>query len=178
MTSLISMNGADFLIPEFYRRYVTPIQNYSLRGALTYAEEKSISIARDLSEEQGLYRYQPGKWSIKEVFCHTLDVERIMCYRALCFARNDRTVLPGFDENSYATEANAENRTLGQISVEMVTLRQATNDLFASFSEVMLSRKGIANDVEFSVAGLGYIIAGHSLHHCNVLVERYLSERI
>jgi hypothetical protein len=92
----------------------------------------------------------------------------------LRFARNDRTPLHGFEENEYAPEANAENRTMEEISNEMKTLRASTVDMFRSFSHEMLDRKGLANNVEVSVKNLGYIIPGHMMHHRQVLLERYL----
>ena len=98
-----------------------------------------------------------------------------MSYRALRFARNDKTPLHGFEENDYAPEANAGNRTLGSIAEEMERLRLTTVDLFASFTHEMLMRKGLANNVELSVLTLGYIIAGHESHHRSILKERYLT---
>jgi hypothetical protein len=171
------MRHTDLQIPEFYRRYVLPIQDMPLFGALDYAMKQTMGIIRRLSEERGAYRYQPEKWTIKEVLCHMLDTERIMGYRALRFARNDKTALTGFDENSYAPEANAANRTLAVIAAEAVNLRNSTVDLFGGFTPEMLTRTGNANGIEFSVNALGYIIAGHSLHHCRVLVERYHVKR-
>lgn len=104
-----------------------------------------------------------------------IDTERIMSYRALRFARNDKTPLHGFEENDYAPEANAGSRTLASIAEEMSRLRLTTVDMFASFSPDMLMRKGLANNVEFSVLTIGYIIPGHESHHRNILKERYLA---
>jgi dihydroxyacetone kinase len=103
-----------------------------------------------------------------------MDVERIFGYRALRFARNDKTPLEGFEENDYAAEANAHRRTIQQLADEMQCLRQSTINLFMSFSPEMLARKGSANNTEISVLNLGYIIPGHETHHRGVLLERYL----
>ena len=104
-----------------------------------------------------------------------LDAERIFSYRALRFARNDRTPLSGFDEKEYATQLNATGRSLKQIGDEMQHLRTSTVDMFESFTEEMLARKGTANNNELSVVALGIVIAGHETHHCKVLTERYLN---
>ena len=104
-----------------------------------------------------------------------IDSERVFVYRALRFARNDRTPLSGFDEKLYTPESNAHGRELKSIITEMAHLRTSTIDLFASFTPEMLSRKGVANESEFSVASQGFIIAGHEMHHLNVLKERYFS---
>jgi hypothetical protein len=162
-------------IPDFYKRYVERVQNYDVLEALAISSDETVRLIESLAEEKGDYRYAAGKWSIKELFCHTIDTERIMSYRALRFARNDRTPLAGFDENTYTPESNAESRSLKSIANEMVRLRLTTIDLFASFTPAMLERTGLANEVELSVLNLGYIISGHESHHRAMLKERYLS---
>jgi dihydroxyacetone kinase len=103
-----------------------------------------------------------------------LDVERIFAYRALRFARNDKTPLSGFEENDYAPQANAEARTINDLANEAERLRATTLDLYKSFTPEMLQRTGTANKAELSVLNLGYIIAGHESHHRKILKERYL----
>ena len=104
-----------------------------------------------------------------------MDTERILAYRALRFARNDKTNLPGFEENDYAPEANAQNRKIKDIIDEMDRLRKTSIDLFVNFTPEMLKRKGLANGLELSVINLGYIISGHESHHRKILRERYLA---
>jgi hypothetical protein len=161
-------------IPDFYKRYVQHVKEYDLLDAFKISSKETVELVRSLPEEKGEYRYAPGKWSIKELLCHMMDTERVMSYRALRFARNDKTPLHGFEENDYAPEANAGSRTLLTIVDEMIRLRLTTVDLFASFTPEMLMRSGLANNVEFSVLTLGYIISGHESHHRSILTERYL----
>ena len=132
-------------LPQFYRRYVEHVKDYDLFEAFKVSSTKTISLVRSLSEEKGDYRYAPGKWTIKELLCHMLDTERILSYRALRFARNDKTPLHGFEENDYAPEANAHGRTIAQLAGEMERLRAVTLDLYTSFTPEMLSREGTAN---------------------------------
>lgn len=167
------MKESKLVITPFYWRYVEPIHHIPLLVALEQPEKQLPAILEGLSEEQGEYRYQPEKWTVKEVACHILDTERVMAYRALRFARNDKTALAGFEENDYAPEANANNRTFPAIINEAINLRRSSADLFRSFTEEMIDRTGTVNGAELSVRALGYIIAGHSLHHCRILVERY-----
>ena len=170
------MNGPDIeFLPQFYRRYVDHVKGYDLLEAFNISSSETVNLVRALPEDKGQFRYAPEKWTIKELLCHMLDTERILSYRALRFARNDKTPLHGFEENDYAPEANAGNRSLASIADEMVRLRLTTIDLFKSFTEEMLTRKGLANNVEFSVLTLGYIISGHESHHRSILNERYLA---
>lgn len=162
------------VIPEGYKGYVTLAKDYDFLEALDIARNRMAELVLSLPEGKGEYRYGPNKWSIKEVLCHLIDAERIFTYRALRFARNDKTQLPGFEENDYAPEANAHGRTLAEIGEEATHVRQSTVDLFKSFTPEMLQRTGTANGKTLSVLHLGYTIAGHELHHYNILQERYL----
>jgi hypothetical protein len=161
-------------LPSYYRRYAEHVKSFPIEEGLLFSLVEMTGIIESIDEKKGEYFYQPGKWSIKEVLCHVIDAERIFAYRALRFARNDKTPLSGFEEDDYAPEANAHQRTFAQIVSEMKNLRTSSVDLFRSFTDEMLSRKGKANNVEVSVKNLGYIIGGHMLHHRQVLLERYL----
>jgi uncharacterized damage-inducible protein DinB len=163
-------------VPNYYRQYVSKVAGYDLEEALVRSNQQLLTLIESVPASKGDHRYQPGKWSIKEVLCHLLDAERIFAYRALRFARNDRQELRGFDDNLYVAESNAQKRELAQLAKEMKVLRLSTLELFRSFTDEMLSRKGIANANEFSVIAIGYIIAGHETHHRLLLEERYLSK--
>lgn len=162
-------------LPSICKRYVDHVRDQDMLESLDRSNSQMIALVRSIPEDKGEYRYAPGKWSIKELLCHTMDAERIFAYRAMRFARNDKTPLPGFEENDYAPEANANSRSLQQLTNEMERLRFSTIDLFKSFSVEMLLRAGIANGMELSVLNLGYLISGHEVHHRIVLEERYLS---
>jgi uncharacterized damage-inducible protein DinB len=164
-------------IPPFYKNYVKQIEETDLLQALRISGHRALELLHSIPEEKADYRYAEGKWSIRELLCHMIDAERIFTYRALRFARNDKTPLAGFEEKEYAPEANASGRSLQKIAAEMAHLRSATIDLFEGFTPEMLIRKGTANKNELSVVALGFIIAGHETHHCNVLKERYLSDK-
>ena len=161
-------------VPDFHRRYVEHVKNHDVLEALKSSSKETIDLVRSIPEGKGDYRYAEGKWTIKELLCHMMDTERILAYRALRFARNDKTHLHGFEENDYAPEANAQNRSIEKIADEMGRLRLTTIDLFENFTPEMLKRKGLANNLELSVLNLGYIISGHESHHRKILRERYL----
>ena len=162
-------------IPAFYKGYVKRVTHPDVLQALRISGYRTMELIHSIPELRADFRYAEGKWSIREVLCQMMDAERIFSYRALRFARNDKTALPGFDENEYAKYLNATGRSLTQIGDEMQHLRTSTVDLFESFNEEMLTRKGTASNNELSVVALGIIIAGHETHHCKVLKERYLN---
>jgi len=58
----------------------------------------------------------------------------------------------------------------------MLFLRCADIKMFHSFSEHDLMQRGIADDNEFSVNALLYIIAGHEMYHIKFIKENYLTK--
>jgi uncharacterized damage-inducible protein DinB len=160
-------------VPPFYQGYVHLVKNRDLFDNLEESGALTQAMLSTIAESNGNHSYAPGKWTIKELLCHMIDAERIFAYRALRFARNDQTPLSGFEENDYAPEANAHNRTVASIAGEMARLRLTTIDLYRSFTPDMLQRSGTANNTVISVLNLGFVISGHETHHRNVLSERY-----
>ena len=121
-----------------------------------------------------LYRYAEGKWTIKEILGHIVDDERIYVYRALRFARNDSTELPGFEQDHFARYSEANKRDVGDLLDEFTLVRQATIAFFQSLDDAALLRCGVADGKRSSVRALAYHIAGHELRHMNIIRERYL----
>ena len=163
------------IIPQFYKNYVKQLDQADMLTALRISGFRMLEVVHSIPEKHADFQYADGKWTIRELLCHVIDAERIFAYRALRFARNDKTPLSGFEEKDYAPEANAAARSLKKIGDELQHLRTSTIDMYEGFSSEMINRKGTANNTEMSVAALGFIIAGHETHHRNVLKERYLS---
>jgi len=127
-----------------------------------------------LPEEKLNYRYAQNKWTIKEILVHIIDDERIFAYRALCFARNDKTELPGFEQDNYALHSRANERNLENILEEYEAVRNATIALLNGLPEDSFLRMGTANSNKATVRAMAYHIAGHELHHLNIIREKYL----
>ncbi|HJV38805.1 MAG TPA: DinB family protein [Geothrix sp.] len=121
------------------------------------------------------HRYAPGKWTIKEILQHLSDDERIYAYRALRFARGDTTELPGFDQDAYTAETQANLRALDDLIDEFATVRAATLSLYAGLGDAALLRSGVASGNIMSVRAIAYHVAGHELWHMKVIRERYLA---
>ncbi|MEQ9466361.1 MAG: DinB family protein [Ekhidna sp.] len=160
-------------VPEFYQGYIRALGEGELVPLLLKTGDEFITFCRRLTEPQGHYKYAEDKWSIKDIILHVTDAERIFAYRALRFARNDKTEISGFEQNDYVLEANADSRTIHNLLSEFTNVRAATLDMFSSFSEKVRKRTGVSNGVEMSVETLGYIISGHLMHHLNIIHERY-----
>jgi uncharacterized damage-inducible protein DinB len=133
-----------------------------------------LALIRSMPAEKLTYRWAEGEWTIKEILGHVIDDERIYCYRALRFARNDPTELPGFEQDDYVLYSGANERDLEEILAEYTAVREATLTFFNSLEEPALTRAGVANGHLMSVRAAAYHLAGHELHHLHSIRENYL----
>lgn len=160
-------------MPDFFDRYINAVENIPIVEALekygAFTNEYNIEILNLLGEKV----YAPGKWTIKNIIQHVIDTERIMSYRALRFARKDSTPLPGFDEDYFAMNTKADNRTLNDLLEEFNIVRKSSIALFKSFNDEMLKQTGISFNKAISVLALGFTIAGHQIHHLNIIRKNY-----
>jgi uncharacterized damage-inducible protein DinB len=159
--------------PEF-SNYVALVAEGDIIQTLEQQIENSLSLLRTIPSDKANFRYAPDKWSVKQLLGHLIDSERIFSYRALSFARNDQAPLPGYEQNDYVREADFDSRNLADMVEEYATVRRATIQLFRPLNETEWLRHGKANENDVSVRALAYIIAGHELHHMDVLRTRYL----
>ena len=158
---------------EYYERYIKLVNDDDILGTLSRQTSELREAAALVSREREKHRYGPGKWSIREIFGHLIDAERVFGYRLFCISRGEKRSLPGFDENEYVASAGFDERTLQSLVDELVLLRSANLSLMKSLDESQWNRSGVANDVPVSVRSIAFILAGHAMHHMKVLSERY-----
>ncbi len=159
---------------QYYEKYTSLVPEGDVVETLERQLAETLALLGSVDEERAATRYEPGKWSIREVVGHIIDAERIFAYRALRFARGDRTELPGFEQDGYIEHGDFDARTLRDLAEEFEHVRRATLKLFANLSDEAWLRRGVASDNEISVRALAYILAGHEAHHVNILQTRYL----
>ena len=171
------MNSSQLPVNEysvFNSTYIKAIENVELLEELEISLHEFIKFVQNIPMDKFDYRYAEGKWTIKEIIQHIIDTERIFAYRALRISRNDKTPLPGFEENDYALNTVANRRSIQELLTEFSAVRHSNLLLFKSFSEEQLTRMGIASGHPISVRAIGFLIIGHLKHHQKVFQEHYL----
>lgn len=161
--------------PVYFKTYLDTLkEGRDLLENLETSLERFEQILYELKEEKYEYRYQDGKWTIKEVVQHLIDVERVFVYRALRFSRKDIIPIPGFEENSYVENYKINDRNFSNLLDEFCLLRRSTLLMFQDFDKDVLDLQGTVDGNTFTVRALGFICSGHVIHHLNVIEERYL----
>ncbi|MDQ2891010.1 MAG: DinB family protein [Gemmatimonadota bacterium] len=156
---------------SFYEGYVARATGdvFELLGE----QRSEIEALRSLSAAQALHRYEPGKWSVKEVIGHMHDAELVFAYRMLRIARGDTTPLAGFDQQPYVDNAHFDRVSLDDLVDGLLTARAATLSLANQLDEGAWARTGVASGFAVSARAIVFIIAGHTSHHLHILRDRY-----
>jgi uncharacterized damage-inducible protein DinB len=160
--------------PPYFENYISQVTEDDLQKAFKNQEEVVNHFFDSITEEKSAYAYAPKKWTLKELLQHVIDAERIFNYRALCFARKETASLPGFDENTYAANSSANERSWKSLCDELKAVRKTTEMLYDSFNTEMMNTTGMANNKPTIVNALGFITIGHLYHHKKVIESRYL----
>lgn len=165
----------------YYYGYINRVTADEVVPVLQHQLDETVAFLSDISEEQSLHRYAPGKWSMRELLNHVNDTERVFLFRALWFARGFAEDLPSYDQEIGVAGARADEFDWGNHIAEFRAVRLATLAFFYNLpgenreeAQEVWNRTGIASGNPFTVRALAYIIAGHAAHHLAILKERYL----
>ena len=135
----------------------------------------TINQFEGIASEKLDYRYAEGKWTIKQVFMHIIDTERVFCYRAFVAARGDvETPQYRMDEELYAGNVDVSERTLQSLISEFKAVRASTETLFENLTEAQSKSRCNIVTHPMTARAIGYFIIGHIHHHLNVIDQRYL----
>ncbi len=160
--------------PSYFSGYIQKVEQDTIPELVNTLSHPLTYFFLNLPEEKATYSYAADKWTLKDILQHIIDTERIMQYRLLRVARNDKTPLPGFDENQYAASADASKRSFVELKEEFKSLRKSTDLLLKSLDETQLQHIGYASNHPVTANAIAFIIFGHLLHHKQIIEERYL----
>jgi hypothetical protein len=158
----------------YYFGYINRVSGDDILRTLQSQADETLPFLRGITEEKSLYRYAPEKWSIRQMWGHVNDTERVFLMRALWFARKFETALPSFDQEIAVANANSDEVPWARHVEEFREIRLATISFFRNLPEEAWTRTGTASGNPFSVRACAFIVAGHVTHHAGVLHEKYL----
>ncbi|PEP81859.1 damage-inducible protein DinB [Bacillus toyonensis] len=157
----------------YYSTYIKLVPDGDIIHILEQQMKETNLLLKDISDSEGHFRYAPNKWSIKEVIGHIADTERIMAYRLLSIARGETAELPGYNDDMYVLRAVFDKQSMQDLLTNLTVVRQSTVHLLKSLDKDAWLQRGIANNSEVTVRALANIIAGHELHHRQIIKVRY-----
>jgi hypothetical protein len=147
----------------------------NLIDSLENSKKLTVDLIKIIPSSLEEYRYAEGKWTVKMVFSHVIDAERLYCFNAMLFSRKDNAAFADWcDRDTCAINANTAQRSLSEISDEFIAVREATIRLFSYMTDEMLDFSNKKNNFIYTARSLGWMIAGHNIHHCKLIEEKYL----
>lgn len=164
----------DAIAAGGFLTYIGKAPDKNVQAAIRSNTKAFKKFLKHIPAKKRKQAYAEGKWTIKELLQHIIDAERVFAYRALRTGRLDATPLPGFDENQWAVAANKTDRKWNDLVKEFETVRASSEWLFDSLGETELLFAGTASNFPINALALGYVIAGHTQHHMDIIKERYL----
>ena len=159
--------------PEYAHHYIDLVETEDLITEFEKSKELTLDTFKLITSQNENYSYAPGKWTVKEVMRHVVDMERIFAIRAFRFSHFDNTELPGVEEDDYVDD-RIPQISLSDLKEEYLAVRNATLWIFTNSTDEMLDFRGIANEQPYTARSLGFATIGHNIHHCNFIRNRYL----
>lgn len=126
-----------------------------------------------IPEAKAGFRYQPGKWTVREVVGHVTDADLIFLYRTVSIARGEAQALPGFDEDAYVANAVFDRQPWRVMVRTWQGISAAIGGMAAGLDREAWSRSGCANGVRITPREMLWVLIGHERHHMRTLKERY-----
>jgi hypothetical protein len=157
----------------FYAGYIARVPESDPLPALEAQPAELLTIADRIAPEDELSRYAPDKWTIRQMFGHLIDTERVMGYRAFCIGRGETKPLPGFDQEVYVARASSDERPVKELAHEFAAVRHANLWTIRRWTDEQWDRAGNANGKDVTARAVAYIMVGHVRHHLTLLRERY-----
>lgn len=162
----------------FFKNYIDLVPSGELVSMMEDNLEDITLFFKNIPNQLGNYKYAPGKWSVKELLAHIIDSERVFAYRALvCIRMDDTIIIPSMDENLYAENRDVSTVELASLIEEFEYARKNTIKLYEGVSEECYNFKAKSEGGDITSKALGFAIIGHTIHHKNVIEERYLKKR-
>ena len=145
-------------------------------GDIVEILDAQVAFFRDalevIAEADACILHEPYTWTIKQAVGHMIDVERVFAYRALRWSSGDLRPIPGMEQDQWVEETDWQSPTLLQLAEELELCRRANVCMFRRLKDEAWDRGGDADGNFMTVRGAAYCMAGHIIHHTEIVKQR------
>lgn len=160
--------------PERYGHYIDLVPEDDICRALVSQLESSVAYLNLIPESKVDWRYAPGKWTIRDVVGHILDIERVFGFRLMSFSRGETATFPRTNVELYVANADFSRYSLGEWLDEFSMVRNSNIALVRHLPPDAWTRIGTVALGPISVRAMAYLMVGHERHHLRIIQEKYL----
>jgi hypothetical protein len=157
---------------DYHIGLINRVPDGDILELLTNQLSELQGFADSIPEDQAAVVHPPYGWTVRQVIEHCVDAERVFGYRTLRFASGDTTDLPGWDENTYASCGYGPDADVSALAQEFTAIRAANIALLGRLTADAWDRRGTADGNPVSVRVLAWLMAGHWMHHQQILMKR------
>ncbi|WP_109301395.1 DinB family protein [Aquimarina sp. AU474] len=134
----------------------------------------TFAFLRTIDEKKSTLRYEPNKWSIKQVIGHITDHEKIKMFRAFQLSRNENIQLWGYDQDFLTNNSRFDELSIALLVTDFYNVRKSSLSFIETLSETQLKKIGSARQHEITLEDFLKSIIGHQRHHIRIIKERYI----
>ena len=157
---------------EYYARTISQVEGDDVMPILRDQMYWLCELGSTISTDQTDKVHAPYSWTIRQVFEHCADAERVFGYRAMRIAAGDTTELPAWDETAYADSRFGLGGTFSMLVEEWGALRRTNYILLRRIEPAAWDRTAVANGVLLSVRAIAWLMAAHLQHHLQIVEQR------
>ena len=157
---------------EYYSGYVSRVPDGDIVDILDSQVVEFRGVLDAIAEPDACVLHEPYTWTIKQVAGHMIDTERVFAYRALRWASGDSTPIPGFEQNEWVDATDWESPALSQLVDELESCRRANVSMFRRLKPEAWEGRGTADGKEMTTRAAAYCLAGHIIHHTEIIRKR------
>ncbi len=139
-----------------------------------FSTNSTFDFLSSIDHQMANHRYEPNKWSIKQVIGHMADHERIKMFRAFQLSRNEETQLWGYDQDFLIKNSRFDELEIALLITDFYNVRKASLSFIETLSESQFNNTGPARQYEISLEDFLKSIIGHERHHLKIIKEKYL----
>ncbi|MEM7105703.1 MAG: DinB family protein [Bacteroidota bacterium] len=138
-----------------------------------FVDNSALLFFQSIDEAKLALRYQPGKWTIKQVIGHITDHERIKMFRAFQLSRNEQVELWGYDQEFLVKNSRFNDLSKQLLLDDYQNVKRASQSFVKTLSDSQLQIKGRAREHEISLEEFLRSIIGHERHHVHMIRSKY-----
>ena len=129
-----------------------------------FKEMLTLNKPQGVSKEKAKFRYEPNKWSIKQVVGHITDHERIKMFRAFQLSRDENVQLWGYDQELLVKNSRFEELSMQSLLTDYLNVRKASISFITLYPKVNYREKGLLENMRLPLKSfLGQLLGTRSI---------------
>jgi len=157
---------------KFFQTYTSLAEDPELLDSMEQQGRSLSQFMLGIAEPEIETIHPPYSWTVRQVYAHIVDTERVFGFRAMHCLRSDDSPLPSFDHSECATaELNAQ-RSIDVLARDFMLQRESHVLLLRSASADAWSQTCQASGIVWTLDDIARSMLGHVRYHQAIIEQR------